>query len=220
MKLLEIRKRHTELPTDLKTDIARRSVSLSKQRMLYHCVHENGFENVIEIGTFKGCTSLYLAAACEEQGGTLYTINIRGDELSIARDVAGKCGIRNIEFILGDSTGPIRSGAPTSPISRCAEASFTWSLELLPSLVERIGYQFVFIDGKHNYKYAFGEYELTQKHLARPGAIVFDDASYVHSDSQQDGGVPRAYKEAGAILYPEWDIAMRAFDCELQPLHE
>ena len=196
MKLLEIRKRHTELPTDLKTDIARRSVSLSKQRMLYHCVHENGFENVIEIGTFKGCTSLYLAAACEEQGGTLYTINIRGDELSIARDVAGKCGIRNIEFILGDS------------------------LELLPSLVERIGYQFVFIDGKHNYKYAFGEYELTQKHLARPGAIVFDDASYVHSDSQQDGGVPRAYKEAGAILYPEWDIAMRAFDCELQPLHE
>ena len=196
MKLLEIRKRQTELPTDLKTDIARRSVSLSKQRMLYHCVHENGFENVIEIGTFKGCTSLYLAAACEEQGGTLYTINIRGDELSIARDVAGKCGIRNIEFILGDS------------------------LELLPGLVERIGYQFVFIDGKHNYKYAFGEYELTQKHLARPGAIVFDDASYVHSDSQQDGGVPRAYKEAGAILYPEWDIAMRAFDCELQPLHE
>jgi len=196
MKLLEIIKRHIELPTDLKKDIARRSVSLPKQQMLYHCVHENGFKNVIEIGTFKGCTSLYLAAACEEQGGTLYTINIRGDELSIARDVAGKCGIRNIEFILGDS------------------------LESLPSLVERIGYQFVFIDGKHNYKYAFSEYELTQRRLARPGAIAFDDATYVHPDSQQDGGVPRAYKEAGAILYPEWDIAMRAFDCELQPLHE
>lgn len=146
----EIYDKYTALPIGLRLTVEKRSCTAFKY--LSNLIRDNGIKNAIEIGTFYGRMALYLAAACEENGGTLYTININPKEMIVARDIALKCDIHNIEFITGDS------------------------LVVLPDLVSTIDYQYVFIDGMHNDHYAWNEFSITSQHINKEcGVIIFDD---------------------------------------------
>lgn len=157
-------------------EIRRRSSPIDDMVYYHFLCQQNQVENVIEIGTFKGLSALFWASAIS---GTLYTINKSASELVAAKDLARRAGLKNIEFIEGDS------------------------LEVLKELPAKIkgDINVVYIDGWHDYHYSYNEYVLTEPYLDKSkGLIIWDDADAPHPDGKNDGGVPRTIKEVGADL--------------------
>lgn len=176
MKLEELNKRYNSLPKSLRVKVERRT-SLCHS-FLYNMVAKNNFRHAIEVGTFMGKNTIYLAAAVEEGGGEVSTINISLEEINIARELANKVGLsRSINFIHGDS------------------------LKVLPRILSVNNIDFGFIDGLHDYRHSFAEYNYIKDALT-PGsaAIVIDDVSAVHNDGKHDGGVPRTATEVKAQI--------------------
>lgn len=134
----------------------------------------NEVKNAIEIGTFNGMSALFIASAIE---GTLYTIDISNQK--IAKRHSKDSGITNIEFLKGDS------------------------LKVLPELVRKLkfDYSFVYIDGKHTYRYSKKEFDITSEFINRDkGLILLDDASSILDGDHKVGGVPRTVEEVGAVI--------------------
>jgi hypothetical protein len=164
------------LDAELQKEITRRSSPLDDLIYMHMVLRANSVVDLIEIGTFKGLSALFIAPAVK---GKVYTINISSSEINIAKKITGDFGINNVEFINGDS------------------------LEVLDSLPSKVGNTLgaVYIDGNHSYKYAAGEYNRVEKYLdGKPkSAAFFDDAHYLHPDGKDDGGVPRILKELGIV---------------------
>ena len=149
------------------------------QKLLYDLIVTNCFQHVLEIGTYKGYTTAYLAAACQETGGHVTTINIDGGELEVAR--------RALKALDLEAT--------------CLQGD---SVDVLKTLVLSKRYDFVLIDGLHRYTQVIQEHNLLEPVMIQPGIMIFDDcgddAGDVASVEGADGGVIKAAREANAIL--------------------
>ena len=164
-----------------RTELTRRSSPIDDLCYYHLLCRFNRVTNVIEIGTFNGLSAIFLATACK---GTVFTININKNEILAAKTLARKARVSNIEFLEGDS------------------------LDILPELSRRLSdtCSFVYIDGFHDYKYSFNEYQIATAHINKQrGLVIIDDADYIHEDGKHDGGVPRMVEEVKAIPHESFN---------------
>lgn len=144
-----------EYLNSLDEEIFRKSASkiLTFRTLIYDLIIKNQFKCCLEIGTFKGATTILIAAACDENNSKVITININKEELNIAKDISYKINLNNIQFILGES--------PT----------------ILKSIFENNPIDFVFIDGLHNYSTVIEEAKICENYIDKnKGFILFHDA--------------------------------------------
>jgi len=143
------------------------------EKLIYPKIIKHNASIVLEIGTHKGHSTAYLAAACKETNGKVYTIDIDKNAQNQAKEFIEWLKLDNVEFILGDS------------------------LEKLPVLLSSITPVISFIDGKHSYEYASQEFNLIWNKCNKLSnyAIILDDIGYVHIDGKKDGGIPKLIKE-------------------------
>lgn len=174
MKLEKVKEFLATLPRKQLEEIGARSCT--HHDYIYNCVSELRSRCAIEVGTFRGLNSLYIAAACEETNDLLYTININHREVECAKNLIRSAGLTNVEFFVGDSINVLRA-------------------------IDCISFDFAFIDGNHSYRYSHEEFTLIRRGMKK-GIILLDDANYIHPDGQYDGGVPQTVKEVGAVLVP------------------
>lgn len=162
------------LSAETRSDIAKRSSPIEDLCALHMYASSNRVEDAVEVGTFKGLSAVFIAAAIS---GRLNTVNINPKEVSIAKDTAKKFGIENINFFTGDS------------------------IEQLPVMIENISnLSFAYIDGYHSYEYCMAEYKLISPRMdSRRSAIFIDDATKNHPDGAKDGGVPKMVDEINAL---------------------
>ena len=146
-------------------------------------VEKNHFSKLLEIGTFRGATTLRLAYMVSKWGGVIDTININDWELEIAKTVISENNLTNVRFHLGDS------------------------LEVLNNLDGP--WDFVLIDGRHTYAHSMGDYLAIKPKLTENALVVFDDAGYLSGDMNcphcgqmiNDGGVPQTAKALNLQIY-------------------
>jgi Methyltransferase domain len=120
-----------------------------------------GYRRGLEIGTFIGLSTVFLAAALARNDGTLDTIDPRlpeqrwgeNDEIRNAHLVAEtfirEAGLENVTFLKGRS------------------------YDVLPTRQRR--YDFAYIDGDHNYHTVVLDFILVDSMLDMGGLIVVDD---------------------------------------------
>lgn len=167
-------------PVDLAYRTSRRSIIEWEQEYLYRRIIAADFpvRGVCEIGTFMGRTTIWLAAAAEERGARVLTVDIDEGASAYARAYVASAGLENVDFIVADSLDFARHPTPGSPN--------VW-----------------LIDGCHSKQHVLVEAKAAIRSCAGRGLIFFDNASDLHSDGREDGGVPAAVKELGARLIPE-----------------
>jgi len=115
--------------------------------------HAEGY-GVIEIGCYKGGSSLVLAYACLEQGMPFHTIDINAGYLEDTRRLLHDLHVaKNASFFCGTMT----------------EFAKKVHLKERPLLV--------FVDGNHNYEAALQDVQAIYRLNRRPVAIAFHDFS-------------------------------------------
>lgn len=170
--------------------ISRRSSPLDDLLYIGMSFRQNNVMDVIEIGGFLGMSALFIAPNIR---GKYYSINISQTEIEAAAAMLNRVGVNNVQYILGDS------------------------LDVLPSLAKKLDSTLdaVYIDGYHSYHYSYGEYNIVAPYLSKRGKAVaiFDDAASLHPDGKDDGGVPRAVLDVGAVRIPFLNnrIAIKTF---------
>lgn len=159
--------------------ISRRSSPLDDLLYIGMSFRKNNVQDVIEIGGFLGMSALFIAPNIR---GKYYSINISKSEIDSATQMLNRLGVDNVEYILGDS------------------------LEILPKLARNLDNTLdaVYIDGFHSYHYSYGEYNIVAPVLSKRdrAVAIFDDAASLHPDGKDDGGVPKAVLDAGALRIP------------------
>lgn len=119
-------------------------------RLLYRINHNFKFDNVVELGTSIGISSLYLAAGNKEC--PIYTIDGEESVQNIATNRFWQLGYKNITAINGD-----------------------FNIEL-PKLLEQItSVGLVFIDGNHNGEALCSYVETLLPKITENSVIVVDD---------------------------------------------
>lgn len=182
--------KYLDLDTETRLRIQRRSSPLDDLAYIAMILRSNNVVDMIEIGTFLGQSACFLAPAIR---GKLYTINQNPHELEIAKKTIETFGINNVVCVKGNS------------------------LKELPKLATKLEQTLdvVYIDGYHSYEHAFGEFKIVEPYLRdkASGAVIFDDADKIHPDGAEDGGVPRAVQESGAVTIPLLGhrVAIKAF---------
>ncbi|HLN19784.1 MAG TPA: class I SAM-dependent methyltransferase [Bacteroidales bacterium] len=133
------------------SEIARYSAVTKKYGLLLsNLAAEFGRENIIELGTSLGISTMYLASGCP--GTAVHTIEGCPECSDIARDNISGTGFENVHVITG---------------------SFD---EKLPALLaEGIKPGLVFIDGNHRYSSTIGYFNMIMKISDEQTVFVFDD---------------------------------------------
>ncbi len=106
-------------------------------------------DSILELGTSLGVSTMYLAEKNKESHIT--TIEGSNVILKIAEKNFKDLGYRNISSLDGDFD------------------------DILPSLILKNKYNFVFIDGNHTYKATTKYFELLKNYSLNDAVIVFDD---------------------------------------------
>jgi predicted O-methyltransferase YrrM len=123
-------------------------------RLLYHLVSAFRPRCVVELGTNLGITAAYIAAALRANGdgGVLTTVDASPYRLHIARDLHGRLGLRDVDYVQGRFS------------------------DVLPTTLPGMGrVDLAFIDGDHRYEPTLAYTDIVGAH-ARPGALfVYDD---------------------------------------------
>jgi predicted O-methyltransferase YrrM len=130
------------------------SKSPAAARLLYQLVAAFRPRSVLELGTNVGISSAYLSAALRANGdgGRLTTLDASPYRLRMAREVHGRLGIDNIDYVQG-----------------------LFENVLEQALRGMAPVDLAFIDGHHQYAPTLAYTDVIWKH-ARPGALfVFDD---------------------------------------------
>lgn len=156
-------------------------------RQIAELIDKNRFSNLLEIGTYKGATTLRFANLVNQWGGSIETININPQELEVAEAICRENGLTNVTFHLGDS------------------------LEILEKL--HGPWDLVLIDGLHSHARSMADYLAVKDKMKKNAVIIFDDVAY--SDSE-DGGVPKTAAMLGLSAVPvpiywrgkNWDCNM------------
>ncbi len=132
-------------------DIAATSLKKRKEcELLYRLIKQQGFVNILELGTSLGITSLYLAST--SQNAQLHTIDASKAVLEKAKNAALCCELNNIHFTEGN-----------------------FDEVLLPLLESIPSPDFVFIDGNHTYKATIQYFNWLLKYISPHSILVFDD---------------------------------------------
>lgn len=143
------------------------------QRLLDMLIVMNRAKSVLEIGTFIGVTTMYMARALRS-GGSVVTIEKFDEFAAIARENFRRNGFQDrIQLIVGDASKEIRK----------FDASARFDL--------------VFIDGN---KEKYHEYfELLEPHLSESGVMVIDDCFFL-GDALNDAPVTEKGRGVKSLL--------------------
>lgn len=132
-------------------DIARKSsVSAEKGQLLYRLVRDLHPENILELGTAFGISTLYLAFAAPHS--RIITIEGCLDTAHLAQENFDKVGMKNITILNG---------------------SFEEKLPL--ALMELHSPDLVFVDGNHKKEATLHYFEDCLQHIHPESVFVFDD---------------------------------------------
>lgn len=104
-------------------------------------------KHILELGTFEGRTTEWLAGATD---GTVVTVEMDPARSALAEQRVRAAGHANVTFVVGDSTGFLR--AYTGP-----------------------RFRFAFIDDDHSYVHVAEELQLLLPHMEPGGVIAMHD---------------------------------------------
>ncbi len=93
------------------TERARKMLNLDPEtaQLLHVLVRSSGARRVLEIGTSNGYSTIWLAAAAEETGGQIISIERNGEKQSMARQNLVRAGLaQHVALILGEATAVVR----------------------------------------------------------------------------------------------------------------
>ena len=140
-------------------DHAISSMTVRQGAYLFGLIREMGARKIVEIGRFKGGTTVIMAAAMGNRG-RLWSIDLGFKEAylnpgrswdAMLRDTLATFGLSNVEILVGDS--------------RIIEVSFDGPLDLL------------MIDGDHSYEGVRSDFDRFGRLVRVGGAVLFDDAA-------------------------------------------
>lgn len=136
------------------------NISVENSAALYHTVRDQAPETVVEIGMAQGVSTLSILAALAENG--------KGRLISIDPYIGWPTG-------MSTALHQISRARRSDRHRHMHECSYT----ALPRLMdEGIIPDLVYIDGNHNFDYAFTDFFLADK-LIRPGGLMgFNDAGW------------------------------------------
>jgi predicted O-methyltransferase YrrM len=119
-------------------------------QLLYRLVADLQPENMIELGTCLGITSVYLSKAAPQ--AKLYTLEGCPETAGVAKETLSKAGIDNYELIVGNFD------------------------DTLPKVLEGLHkVDFVFIDGNHTKKATLRYFEWCLPKVHENTLLIFDD---------------------------------------------
>lgn len=135
------------------SDIAKSSLKGRKYASLfYRMIRYYGSEKVLELGTSLGVTTCYLAKA----NPSMEVITIEGCDkiVDIAKENAGKLGLKNISFITGNFDA------------------------LLDDVVKKQKPDFIFFDGNHTQEATLRYFESCLPFVMNNSIFIFDDINW------------------------------------------
>lgn len=152
------------------------SASLSKKQgeLFFRLITHLGLKKGLELGTHLGCSAMYL---CQSDNLELTTVEGCPETAKIAQNTFKECGV-NPEVIVG---------------------SFD---EVLPSLLEKKEFDFVYIDGNHTVDSTLKYFSLIEPKMTRSGIIIFDDINW-------SKGMNLAWNEV--ITHPKITISINCY---------
>lgn len=167
------------------SDLSPRIVDMKYTHMksieeLYKCVLENKFTRVLELGTAFGKGTVAIAAALEELGGgTVDTVDLKNVE---ARIYQGSCKNMLESLGLGDYVN-----------IHLENHTYNWFLKkMLEQQKKGNGfepvYDFVFVDGAHNFTVDGLAFFLCDRLVKLGGTILFDDLKYNYHHMNESQG--------------------------------
>jgi len=156
------------------------SLRLDEAALLYRTVRDEGAASIVEIGRFKGGSTLLIAAAMEP-GSTLWSYDLHvpvRDDLTGAgldaelREALHRVGLESgVNLLVGDSR----------------------LVEIPPGPIDVL-----FIDGDHSYEGARADAERWGPHVRSGGHMMFHDAVRTGGYATTFPGVEQAVREAVA----------------------
>ena len=161
-------------------DHAISSMTVRQGAYLFGIVRQMQARKIVEIGRFKGGTTLIMAAAMGNQG-ILWSIDLALKESymnparswdAMLRDALDAFGLSNVEFLIGDS--------------RTIEVNFGGEVDL------------VVIDGDHSYEGVRSDFDRFGRRVRPGGAVLFDDAAGDGIFPSHEGTVGRLVNEITA----------------------
>lgn len=130
--------------------VKKSSVTTRYGRLLFRLVRYFKPENIVELGTNIGISTLYLAKACPDT--KVYTIEASKEKCEVAKKNFELLSTNNVECICGTFE------------------------EKLPEILSKLSkIDFVFIDGNHTYESTMNYFSLLTKYIHDNTIIVFDD---------------------------------------------
>ena len=147
----------------------------------------------LEIGSFCGKSAVYIGAACQQKGSTLFTIDHhRGSEEQQPGQLYFDPEIYDERTKRIDSLPLLRATLQKSGLEDTVVPLITFSGVAAKNWSTPVS--MLFIDGGHSYETAFNDYNHWGPHLLKGGYLVFHD---IYSDPSQGGQAPyEVYKLA------------------------
>jgi predicted O-methyltransferase YrrM len=132
-------------------DIAEKGISAKEQsELLYKLLNLLNCNTIIELGTSIGLNTLYLAAV--NHHSKVITIEGSPQLNEFAKNLADKCGVKNIQFICAD---------------------FDSALPEVLNKIEKL--DCLYVDGNHTYSATVNYFEQALKKRHNNSVFVFDD---------------------------------------------
>jgi len=151
-------------------------------RKVYNFVIENRCHEILELGTYHGVSTCYLAAAVDELGhGRVVTID-RRQALKLDPTVLDLAGRTGLEHVID---------------ARFADRSFTWELKKMLEAPQPDQFDFIFLDAGHVWDTTGFAFFLADRLLRPGGWLLFDDLEWTINASKSVRNAPwvRDYSE-------------------------
>ncbi len=145
----------------------------------------------IEIGSFCGKSAVYIGAACQEKGVTLFTIDHhRGSEEQQPGQLYFDAQTYDEKSGEINSLPLLRDTLRTAGLEDTVAPLVTWSKVAVKNWATPLG--LVFIDGGHSYESALNDYQCWSRCLLPGGFLIFHD---IYMDAAKGGQAPRQVYE-------------------------
>ena len=145
----------------------------------------------LEIGSFCGKSAVYIGAACQEKGVTLFTIDHhRGSEEQQPGQLYFDAETYDEKSGEINSLPLLRDTLRTAGLEDTVAPLVTWSKVAVKNWATPLG--LVFIDGGHSYESALNDYQCWSRCLLPGGFLIFHD---IYMDAAKGGQAPRQVYE-------------------------
>jgi predicted O-methyltransferase YrrM len=160
-------------------DIAKVSLKPARQgQLIYRLVADLQPENMVELGTCLGTTSLYLQKAAPK--AKLYTLEGCPETARVAAEVFTKAGENHIEQVIGNFD------------------------DTLPGVINKLGkLDFVFVDGNHQKDATLKYFEWCLPKIHENTLLIFDDI-YWSEGMKEAWGAIKAHPEVTVTIDLFW----------------